>query len=65
MTAEAASVELAMPARRTRDWPHVFVVMSGFPDDAITRRARALGAILLAKPFTSDDLTRLVRQLTR
>lgn len=44
-------------------WPGACVVITSFPDDAITRRALALGATLLAKPFTSHQLTSLVRGL--
>ena len=53
-----------LEAWQHEDWPHAFVVMTAFPDEAVARRAHALGAILLPKPFTSGDLSRLVRRLT-
>ena len=53
-----------LEAWKHEDWPHAFVVMTGFPDDAVERRARDLGAVLLSKPFTSGDLSRVVRRLT-
>lgn len=43
--------------------PHAFVVMTGFPNADVARRAHDLGAILLPKPFTLRDFTNLVRRL--
>lgn len=53
-----------LEAWRCEDWPHVFVVMTGFPDDSVARRARALGAAVLSKPFRASELSRLVLRLT-
>lgn len=53
-----------LEAWKDGEWPHPFVVMTAFPNDAVARRTSDLGAILLPKPFTSGDLSRIVRSLT-
>jgi FixJ family two-component response regulator len=41
---------------------HPLVVMTGFADDAVARRTRNLGAVLLSKPFPLRDLARAVHR---
>ena len=53
-----------LEAWNAENWPGTLVVMTGFPDETIARRTLELGAVLLPKPFTSGDFTRLVRRLT-
>jgi CheY-like chemotaxis protein len=36
--------------------PYPVVVMTAFPDEAVATRVQALGGLLLAKPFTLDQL---------
>jgi CheY-like chemotaxis protein len=44
------------------DWTYPFVVMTSFPSARVEQRVRALGGVLLAKPFTLYDLRRVVER---
>ena len=52
-------------ALREAEWQTPMIVMTAFPDAEVRSRAKALGAVMLDKPFRMDVLVTTVRNSLR
>jgi two-component system response regulator (stage 0 sporulation protein F) len=52
-----------LEAWQDRDWPFPLVAISSFPDAELRRRIRAIGGVLLPKPFTTRELRETVNHV--
>lgn len=52
----------ALEQVRERCWATAFILVTAFANDALEARARDLGAVVLAKPFSLRELRNLVEQ---